>query len=58
MKACPKCSGDLFLDERDVYPEWTCLQCGKVDYDKNTENFVKMLQEKKLRRGISHTKLK
>ena len=31
-KGCPKCTGDLFLDQdfdgRRSLPEWVCLQCG------------------------------
>lgn len=28
LKACPKCHGDLSLDEGD----WLCLQCGRYRY--------------------------
>lgn len=30
LKACPRCRGDLFLDEGT----WVCLQCGHREYDK------------------------
>jgi|WetSurSiteA1Bulk_404760.scaffolds.fasta_scaffold209044_2 hypothetical protein len=39
FKTCPRCAGDLFLNEdmriRETY--WTCLQCG---YDSQSINKV------------------
>jgi hypothetical protein len=36
LKACPKCHGDLALDEGD----WLCLQCGTDYYNRLYRNPV------------------
>jgi hypothetical protein len=28
VKSCPRCVGDLYLDNLTGFHEWTCLQCG------------------------------
>ncbi len=28
FKACPRCTGDLFLEQDEYDWNWTCLQCG------------------------------
>jgi hypothetical protein len=28
VKSCPRCVGDLFLENLTGVHEWTCLQCG------------------------------
>lgn len=28
VRSCPRCVGDLFLEEGDCVREWVCLQCG------------------------------
>jgi ribosomal protein S27AE len=49
FKKCPRCSGDLFLNEdfRIHQSYWTCLQCG---YDS--------VQEKKLEQLFKNNKNK
>jgi len=34
FKACPRCKGDLILEEEDYGPEWVCLQCGYREKEK------------------------
>jgi hypothetical protein len=29
MRACPRCSGDLYLDLLEQDEEYVCLQCGR-----------------------------
>jgi DNA-directed RNA polymerase subunit M/transcription elongation factor TFIIS len=28
ISGCPRCHGDLYLDAREQYAEYICLQCG------------------------------
>lgn len=33
LKSCPRCNGDLFLQETDYYSQYVCLQCGYIDHN-------------------------
>ncbi len=48
FKACPKCRGDMYLDE-DVYGAYgKCLQCGRIFEARSQQQKMGKLESDKL----------
>ena len=41
LKACPRCTGDLYMDRDDEEPELNCMQCGFRSYGDVSEPSLK-----------------
>ncbi len=45
FKACPRCTGDLYLEEDTDGEYLSCLRCGYVTYPQNALNRTAMFPE-------------
>ena len=43
LKTCPRCKGDLFLDNDPLRSDIVCLQCGYRIYPSRSDNYQSVI---------------